>query len=210
MKKPNVLIIHTDEHVSTFLGCMGNSKVQTPHIDKLAGEGVFFQNAYTCNGVCIPSRGTLLTGRYPIGHSVTCNERKLPESEVMMSERFNSPDCGDDTPVVPVPVLDGSEISMTAVWSSDADINRKQQHTTNMSMNGTSSGSSQTSRCLTFFLGANANSHHLLGVPRALRLAFELCQGVNYRHHAGVDIVVDAGNASLQQAVYDKRGDGDY
>jgi len=88
MKKPNVLIIHTDEHVSTFLGCMGNSKVQTPHIDKLAGEGVFFQNAYTCNGVCIPSRGTLLTGRYPIAHSVTCNEIKLPESEVMMSERF--------------------------------------------------------------------------------------------------------------------------
>jgi arylsulfatase len=88
MKKKNIVIIHTDEHVFSFLGCMGNRQVKTPNIDQLAANGMRFDNAYTCNGVCMPSRASLLTGRYPVATGVTCNEQRLPAAEKIMGEYF--------------------------------------------------------------------------------------------------------------------------
>ena len=87
-KQRNVVIIHTDEHVWNFLGCMGNSEVKTPNIDQLALSGMRFNNAYSCSGVCVPSRACLLTGRYPIAHGIASNVQTLPKSETTMGNYF--------------------------------------------------------------------------------------------------------------------------
>ncbi len=61
----NVLWIMTDQHQAGCLGCMGNRVIQTPNLDRLAGGGVLFENAFCQSPVCMASRGALLTGRYP-------------------------------------------------------------------------------------------------------------------------------------------------
>ena len=61
--QPNILFI-VAEDASPDLGCYGNKIVRTPHIDKLASEGVLFKNAYTTYSVSSPSRGSIFTGLY--------------------------------------------------------------------------------------------------------------------------------------------------
>ena len=63
-KKPNVLFIMSDQHNAHALGCYGNIEVSTPNLDKLAGKGVLFQNAFCQTGQCVPSRYSIWTGRY--------------------------------------------------------------------------------------------------------------------------------------------------
>ena len=65
MKKPNVIIILTDDQGFGDLGCMGSQDLKTPHIDALAEKGVLFSSMYSASPVCSPSRAALLTGRYP-------------------------------------------------------------------------------------------------------------------------------------------------
>jgi len=62
--KPNVLIINADDLGYGDLSCYGATKVRTPQIDKLAGEGRRFRDAHTASAVCTPSRYALLTGEY--------------------------------------------------------------------------------------------------------------------------------------------------
>ncbi|MBI9017314.1 MAG: sulfatase-like hydrolase/transferase [Phycisphaerae bacterium] len=62
-RKPNVIFIITDDQDRDSFGFL-NGKALTPHIDKLAAEGVFFNKAYVTTSVCTPSRYTCLTGRY--------------------------------------------------------------------------------------------------------------------------------------------------
>ncbi len=90
MKKTNVVILHTDEHVWTFLGCMGNQEIKTPNIDALAASGMTLDTSYACNGVCVPSRACLMTGRYPVGHGINCNVQNLPDSERTMGHYFSA------------------------------------------------------------------------------------------------------------------------
>jgi arylsulfatase A-like enzyme len=73
-RKPNVIIIYTDDVGYGDIGCYGSDEVSTPNIDRLADEGVRFTNAYACASTCTPSRYALLTGEYhwrkPPGWSV--------------------------------------------------------------------------------------------------------------------------------------------
>jgi arylsulfatase A-like enzyme len=62
---PNVLLILTDDQGYPDLGCIGTKPVLTPHLDRLAAEGVRATNFYVTWPACTPSRGSLLTGRYP-------------------------------------------------------------------------------------------------------------------------------------------------
>ncbi len=64
-RKPNVLWIMTDQHRADCLGCMGHPTVQTPNIDRLARQGVVFENAFCQSPACMASRASMLTGRYP-------------------------------------------------------------------------------------------------------------------------------------------------
>ena len=62
--KPNIIIIYTDDVGYGDIGCYGAVAVKTPHIDRLAKEGIRFTNAYACASTCTPSRYALLTGEY--------------------------------------------------------------------------------------------------------------------------------------------------
>ncbi len=64
-QKPNVVIIYADDLGYGDLGCYGAVKVKTPHIDRLAKEGIRFTNGHTTSATCTPSRYAMLTGQYP-------------------------------------------------------------------------------------------------------------------------------------------------
>ena len=63
-KKPNVIVILADDLGSGDLKCYGATNVETPHVDKLASEGIRFTNAHTVAATSTPSRYSLLTGEY--------------------------------------------------------------------------------------------------------------------------------------------------
>jgi arylsulfatase A-like enzyme len=63
--KPNVLLLFADQHNADVMGCAGHPIVKTPNLDALAATGVRFTRAYCQNGICVPSRTSLITGLYP-------------------------------------------------------------------------------------------------------------------------------------------------
>lgn len=63
--RPNVIFIYADDLGIGDLSCYGATKISTPNIDKLAGQGVQFTNAYASSAISTPSRFCLLTGKYP-------------------------------------------------------------------------------------------------------------------------------------------------
>ena len=63
--RPNILLIVSDNQGAPLLGAYGNEEIKTPNIDKLADRGIRFNNAFAVNGVCSPTRATLLTGLIP-------------------------------------------------------------------------------------------------------------------------------------------------
>jgi N-sulfoglucosamine sulfohydrolase len=67
---PNIILLVADDHGTDALGCYGNSIIKTPHLDKLAADGVLFSNAYCTSASCSASRSSILTGRFShgIGH----------------------------------------------------------------------------------------------------------------------------------------------
>lgn len=69
-RAPNVLFILTDNQAASLLGAYGNPEVRTPHVDRLAREGIRFNRAYAVNGMCSPTRATLMTGLMPSQHGV--------------------------------------------------------------------------------------------------------------------------------------------
>ena len=75
-KRPNVLIITTDQQCVTAMSAMGNDWVKTPNMDALAGNGVCFSNSYCSYPLCSPSRATLHTSRMP--HETGVNHNGLP------------------------------------------------------------------------------------------------------------------------------------
>ena len=89
-KKPlNILIIQTDEHNPKMFGAAGDSVAITPNIDKLASKGVMFSNAYCQNPVCVPSRMSMLTGKYSQTINVFDNGNPLTMTFKTFADYFN-------------------------------------------------------------------------------------------------------------------------
>jgi arylsulfatase A-like enzyme len=65
LSAPNIVLIYVDDLGYGDLGCYGSQKNDTPHIDRLAKEGMRFTDYYSASPVCTPSRAALLTGCYP-------------------------------------------------------------------------------------------------------------------------------------------------
>lgn len=68
--RPNIIFMVSDDHGTDAIGCYGNPVIRTPHLDKLAAEGVRFTNAYCTSASCSASRSAIMTGMYnhAIGH----------------------------------------------------------------------------------------------------------------------------------------------
>ena len=76
--RPNVVIVLCDDLRWDTLGCAGHPQVKTPHIDRLAGEGVHFVNAFCTTSLCSPSRASILSGQYAHSHGVVNNFTEYP------------------------------------------------------------------------------------------------------------------------------------
>lgn len=64
-QRPNIIYIMADDLGYADLSCYGRTDYQTPHLDKLASQGVKFMNAYAAAALCTPTRTAFMTGRYP-------------------------------------------------------------------------------------------------------------------------------------------------
>ncbi|MFK8161697.1 MAG: sulfatase [Lewinella sp.] len=92
---PNVIIIYMDDMGFGDLSSYGHPNIQTPNIDRLAREGQKWTSFYTASSVCSPSRGALLTGRYPIRIGLAGPKKRvffpdskggLPTTEITIAE----------------------------------------------------------------------------------------------------------------------------
>ena len=79
MKTPNLLFIFTDEQRADTMAAYGNRKIDTPNLNRLAGESVVFEKCYVTQSVCTPSRSTIMTGLWP--HTNGCTQNNIPLRE---------------------------------------------------------------------------------------------------------------------------------
>ncbi|MGB7302876.1 MAG: sulfatase [Burkholderiaceae bacterium] len=84
-KRPNVIFIYSDQLRADAIACAGNKDVKTPHIDRLAGEGVRFENAFVSYPLCTPFRASLLTGKYAHATGVYSNHFPIPTDQVFLA-----------------------------------------------------------------------------------------------------------------------------
>jgi arylsulfatase A-like enzyme len=94
-RRPNVIVIYTDQQRYDTLGCNGNERIRTPNIDRLAGEGVRFTRGYVTCPICVPSRVGLWTARYNHANLSYDNHRLLQGEEADYAARFR--EAGYDT-----------------------------------------------------------------------------------------------------------------
>src|SRR6185503_15508927 len=69
--RPNFIFLLADDLRLDALGCYGNGLVQTPHLDRLAAEGVRFTNHFVTTSICNVSRASILSGQYARRHGIT-------------------------------------------------------------------------------------------------------------------------------------------
>lgn len=87
--RPNILLITSDQQHWNTLGVL-NSKIRTPHLDRLCREGTRFSRAYCPNPTCTPTRASIITGQYPSVHGAWSLGTKLPEEAPTVGEEFLS------------------------------------------------------------------------------------------------------------------------
>ncbi|MBI1353319.1 MAG: sulfatase-like hydrolase/transferase [Acidobacteria bacterium] len=75
-RPPNILYIICDQMRGDAMGCVGHPNVRTPNLDRMAAQGVLFERCFVNNPVCLPSRQSAFTGRYPHQHGALTNQGK--------------------------------------------------------------------------------------------------------------------------------------
>ena len=86
MKRPNILYVFSDQQRYNTMGCTGNTIVRTPNLDRLAWEGVCFEQAFSSCPICSPYRAQVLTGRYAHANGVLDNEYRLFDDQVTLAQ----------------------------------------------------------------------------------------------------------------------------
>jgi arylsulfatase A-like enzyme len=89
LTQPNILFVFSDQQRWDTCGCYGQRLPLTPHLDRLAAEGVRFENAFTCQPVCGPARACLQTGQYATAVACHVNNCRLPAGETTMAGRLS-------------------------------------------------------------------------------------------------------------------------
>lgn len=69
-ERPNLLFVLADDHGPWAMRCAGNGEIRSPNLDRLASEGIRFENFFCTSPVCSPARASILTGRIPSQHGV--------------------------------------------------------------------------------------------------------------------------------------------
>ena len=89
--KPNILFIMSDDHTSQAFGIYGSRLADlnpTPVLDKVAKEGIIFDNAYCNNAICTPSRASIITGQYPQTNGVLDLDGNLPPEKQYLPQEM--------------------------------------------------------------------------------------------------------------------------
>ncbi|CAN5886514.1 sulfatase [soil metagenome] len=81
-ERPNIIFIIADDVGWDDIGCYGNPAVRTPEIDRIAGQGIRFDNAYLTASSCSPSRNSIISGRYPHNTGAAELHIPLPEDQI--------------------------------------------------------------------------------------------------------------------------------
>jgi len=102
-----IILMMTDTQRRDMLGCYGNKDMLTPNIDRLAGESMLFNKAYTTQPVCGPARSGLFTGTYPHTNGSWGNSMPLGANVKTIGQRFS--DNGLHTGYIGKYHLDGGD-----------------------------------------------------------------------------------------------------
>jgi choline-sulfatase len=97
--KPDILLFLSDQHHAGYAGHCGHDLVRTPNLDRLAREGVVFENAYTPCPLCVPARTAFLTGQLPSQTGTYTNNGSIPEDQATFlhslgAEGYDTVLCG--------------------------------------------------------------------------------------------------------------------
>ena len=87
--RPNIIVFFSDQQRWDTCGCYGQAMPITPNLDRMAGEGVRFGNAFTCQPVCGPARACLQTGKYASEVNCPTNNFRLPVNETTIAQRLS-------------------------------------------------------------------------------------------------------------------------
>lgn len=128
MRRPNFLVIVTDQHRADYLGCAGHPVLRTPHIDALAARGTRFERFHVASPVCMPNRASLLTGRYPSAHGLRINggvlsQRATTFVELLRGQGYRTASLGKShvQPMTDRPAArqDGEPVATIDAWKDD-------------------------------------------------------------------------------------------
>lgn len=87
--KKQVILLMTDTTRKDMLGCYGDDRMKTPNLDRLAGEGIRYENAYTCQPVCGPARSAIFTGTFPHSNGMVANSVAMGANVKTIGQRLN-------------------------------------------------------------------------------------------------------------------------
>ncbi|MEM8678364.1 MAG: sulfatase-like hydrolase/transferase, partial [Planctomycetota bacterium] len=96
--RPNILFILSDDHAYQAISAYGSQLAKTPHIDRIAEEGIRFDRCYVTNSICGPSRACMLTGKYSHANGYTCNDQDFDWTQATFPAMLRS--AGYQTAVV--------------------------------------------------------------------------------------------------------------
>jgi len=80
-RRPNIIVVMSDEHDPMVSGCYGDKTVRTPNLDGLADRGVVFENCYTTSPLCVPARLSFTSGKYASRVAAWNNGCRLPSDD---------------------------------------------------------------------------------------------------------------------------------